>query len=286
MKYLKHIAYAAFFLLAFLFFLYQSFPWDMAKDRVLHTLSRQTRTQLEAKSMRLSWLTGVDVERLKITPPGKPTITLDEVHARALLLPLLSGGRGLSLDIPIARGQVDATVIQDADGLQIDGEAKQLELALIPALKEQTGVPLSGKISLKVDLKAAKKPSASQGSLRIKADGVEILKGGRLAVPPLTIGSFDWEIPIKDGRAELKGLKLRGEHAEVDLAGDIQLRDPLIRSILNLSVSFKPTTALIKKEPILNALLSNLRSAKGSDGFYTYAITGSIKHPRAFKRRR
>ena len=53
-----------------------------------------------------------------------------------------------------------------------------------------------------------------------------------------------------------------------------------------MSISFKPTAAFLKKEPILNALLNNIKRAKGSDGFYTYAISGSLKHPRFSQRRR
>ncbi len=51
-------------------------------------------------------------------------------------------------------------------------------------------------------------------------------------------------------------------------------------------LSFKPTDAFLKKEPILNALLANIQSAKGSDGFYTYAMVGSLKHPRFSPRRK
>lgn len=285
-KYLKYIGYAGFFFVCFLAFLYWGFPWDLATERVLQLVRAETRTDVRAKSVRPNWVTGLDVDRLEIPQEGADPIILEEVHARALLLPMLTGKQGVEVSLPIARGQVDATVIKGSEGSEIKGEAKKIELALLPALAAKTGVPLSGKLDLAVDLMVALKPKDSQGVVRIKAQELSVVKGGERGLPALNIGDFDWSIPIEDGKAILKDLKIRGPDAEVDLSGDIKIGSPLTRSILNLAVSFKPTEALFKREPILKALLANIKKAKGKDGFYSYSITGSVKHPRTFKRPR
>src|SRR5438105_3240165 len=89
----------------------------------------------------------------------------------------------------------------------------------------------------------------------------------------------DVKITMPGAKATLKQLHVAGDSVEMIIDGTISLLNPLARSNANLTVSFKPTDKLLKAEPLLGALLNNIVSAKGSDGFYTYSMTGTFKAP-------
>ncbi len=289
MSALRIVGYVAFFLLAFAVSVYWTFPFDAAKDRLLGLASQQTDMTITAKSLEPSWFTGAVAKGVVIRrASAKEPIELAQVTARAHLLPLLTGGRGFTVDAPIAKGDVHADVVEASDGMQVNATADGLELALVPGLAEATGLPLAGGLDLAVDMLVGNDPKQSEGIIKIKGTGLEILKGGMIKafpVPELPVGNLDWTIPVSKGKATFERLELTGDTVLLRLDGDVTLGSPLDRSILNFKISFKPTPAFLKKEPLLGALLNNIRRAKGRDGFYTYQVSGSVKRPRFFARR-
>ena len=228
MSTMKIVGYVAFFVGVFMLSLYWTFPWDAAKERALTVASAQTGLQIEADDVGPSWGTGIVARGVRIRPrPAADPIELSELTARAHLLPLLSGGRGVSIDFPIARGEVDASIVQSGEVLALEGAATNLELALIQGLKDATGLPLGGILSLTVDLElGTKDPKRSEGEIAIVGRGLEILKGGKLSgfpVPALVIGDMSWTVPIKEGVATLDNQEIKGESIELVLDGQVTL---------------------------------------------------------------
>lgn len=287
---LKYVGYAVFGLFSLVVCFYLTFPWDAAKGRALAEASKASGAKITAKKLEPNWITGVEAEGVKILmPKATDPIELSSLKARAHVLTMLTGGVGATIELPIAKGQIEADFTDNKKNTEIDATAKGLELALVPGLADAAGLPLAGSLDADIDLKLSKdNPQESSGRIELKGGGVEILKGGKISgfpVPELAIGDFDWKIPVKKGKLLFEKQEVKGENVELILDGQITLNKVFSRSVLNLIVSFKPTEAFLKKEPLLNALLQNIRSAKGSDGFYSYAMTGSIKHPRFFAKR-
>lgn len=291
MNILKYIGYVAFFLFAFVVSLYWTFPWNVAKARVLAEASKATGMAIEAKSLEPDWVTGFEAQKVSLRPAKfDEPIEIERVNARAHLLPLFTGGKGGTVSLPMAQGQVEADVVDSKSKTEVKANLQGLQLALVPGLKDTIGVPLSGKADLVVDLALDKaKPEASSGVLQLKGSGLELLKGGKvggMTLPfELNIGDFDWRVPLEQGKAQLSKLKIEGGDVLVELDGTITMAKDPMRSVLNLTVKFKPADAFLKKEPLLGALLNNIRRAKGKDGFYGYAATGTLKHPRFFPKR-
>lgn len=282
---MKIVGYVAFFAAVFVLSLYWSFPWDAAKERALALASEQSGLLIEADDVSPSWGTGLVARGVRIrTRPAAAPIELSELTARAHLLPLLSGGRGVSLDFPIARGEIDAAIVRSGALLAVEGEASNLELGLIEGLKDAIGLPLGGNLSLTADVElSTEDPTRSEGEITIVGRGLEILKGGKISgfpVPALAVGDLSWSLPIEEGVATLANQEVRGENIELMLDGQIILDQVPKRSRLNLTVRFKPTSAFLKREPVLGALLNNIRRAKGPDGFYGYRLTGTFMRPR------
>ncbi|MEQ8278812.1 MAG: type II secretion system protein GspN [Deltaproteobacteria bacterium] len=287
---MKYLGYALFSIFAFLCALYLTFPWEDAKGRALAEVSRATGATITAKKLEPSWVTGVHAEGVKIQMPKSPDpIELAEIDARAHVLALISGGVGANVELPIAKGLVEADFSDGSSGTSVDATIAGVELALVPGAADAIGLPLSGTVDAKIDLELSKEDvKKSSGLIELKGSGLELLEGGKVSgfpVPALALGNLDWSVPVKNGKLLFEKQEMKGENVEVKLDGEITLNKDFSRSVLNLVVSFQPTDAFLKKEPLLGALLQNIRSAKGSDGFYSYAMTGSIKHPRFFPKR-
>lgn len=285
MSLMKLLGYVAFFVVVVLLSLYWSFPWDAAKDRALAVASKESGMEIDADQVDPSWGTGIVARGVRIrTKPDAEPIELTELTVRAHVLPLLTGGRGVTFDLPIARGAVEASVVLSGDIVDIEAEATDLELALIDGLKEAIEIPLSGLVSLTADLQlGTKDPKKTEGQIDITGRKLEILKGGRISgfpIPELAVGNMDWSIPVEAGVAKLDNQEIKGENVEVVLDGEITLDKIPKRSRLNLSVRFKPTPAFLKREPLLNSLLGNIKRAKRPDGFYGYRLTGTFGRPR------
>lgn len=287
---MRIIGYIVFGFFAFVVCIYLTFPWDDAKGRALAEVSRATGAKISATKLEPSWVTGVHAEGVKIQlPNGDDPIELAELDARAHLLALITGGVGAHVELPIAKGKIEADFEDGKTGTTVDATIEGVELALVPGFADAVGVPLSGIVDADIELELSKEDvQKSTGLIKLEGSGLELLEGGKVSgfpVPALALGDLDWSIPVKSGKLLFEKQELKGENVELILDGQITLNKDFSRSVLNLVVAFKPTPAFLKKEPILGALLQNIRTAKGSDGFYSYAMTGSIKHPRFFPKR-
>lgn len=282
---LRIAGYIAFFFFAFLLGMYYTFPFDAAKNRLLFEASKQSKMTITARSLEPNWFTGAVLKGVKIRRPDlDEPIELSQVRARAHVLQLLTGGQGVTLDVPVAKGQVHADVVKTAEGIDVVASVREVEVALVPGLKAMTGVPLAGALDIDIDMLAAKDPTKSEGMIKIRGSGLETLKGGTVSgfpIPELTVGNLDWTIPVAKGKATLERLEITGGAADIKLDGEITLGKQLDRSLLNIKSGFKPSPALFKKLPMLEGLLKipRMKRAKGSDGFYGYGITGTIQSP-------
>ncbi len=291
MTWIRYAGYAAFFFVSLLLSIYWTFPWDAAKDRLLDFASSSAGAEITAESLEPSWVTGFTAKKVRYkAPDAEAPLEIEELTARVKVLALLTGSVGVSASMPIAKGTISADVVQSDPELDVDAEIKSVELALIPGLADAIGLPLGGKIDLESKIHLdSKTPKNTEGEIVIKGSGLELLKGGKISgcpVPELAIGDFNWKVPIKEGKATFDKQEVKGENVELKVDGDMTILSPMDRSQLKMFVSFKPTDAFLKKEPILNALLQNIARAKGADGFYTYSVNGSVKHPRFTPARR
>ena len=283
---MKYIAYAGFFLASVVFGVYQTFPWDVVKERAFGAIKKQSGITVTADSLEPNWITGIEAEKVEIRlNPKQDPIKLDKLKARAKLLALAQGKTGLSFSAPIARGTVDADIEMDQETAVIEAEVEKIQLELIPALRA-ANVPLSGKVSVSSDLTwGLKAPKKTEGKLKLKFHDFVAEKGIKVGMFPLPraidLGSFELNLPMKEGKVLLKNQSISGKDVELTVDGTITLMRPFNRSALNLDVGFKPTEALLKSDPLIKALLKNLKGKKDNKGFHKKKILGTISRPYA-----
>lgn len=282
MGFLKYGLYSTLFLFSVVFGVYQTFPWDVVQERIFQVAKKQAGIELSAERLEPNWVTGIEAEKLEIgLKPGQEPIKFDKFNARAKVLAFAQGKKGFSIAAPVARGQIDADIVFDAETADIEAKVDKVQLEFIPSLRA-ANFPVSGRVSIESDLtwgiKAAKK---TEGILTIKLEDFVAEKGIKLGMFPLPrdfdLGSFELELPMKEGKVMLKNQVVSGKDIELTLDGSITLMNPLARSALNLDVGFKPTEELLKSDPLIKALLKNLKGKKDSKGFQKVKVTGTFR---------
>lgn len=287
-KWVRRAGYSIYFLFCFVLGLYLTFPWDAAKEKIFALASKQAGTKLDAKKLEPSWVTGVELTELSIGE--QDPIVLDKVRARLKLLPLLSGKRAFSVWLPIGKGEIEADVAISPELYEIEAKIAKVELDQVAPLIAASGLPLVGSVDLSADLKLGRKdPKRSAGKVSMSTKGLAIEKGGKLGmvpVPELALGDLKLEIPVNDGKVELKNVRLPGTDLEISLDGTVQLNEAPQKSPINLMLGLKPTEKLLSSDPLLRPILKNFDSAKDSEGFYGLAMTGTLQNRKVTPRRK
>jgi len=282
---LKYLGYAAFFVFWVVAGLYLSFPWDIATENLFAIAKAKTGVTLTGKGVEPSWITGVAADELSVTPKdGKATIVLKDVRVRAKLLALITGKGGAEIAASIGGGRVEADVVVDSESAEVEAEVKGVALESIPQLAD-AGAPLQGKLNLDGELLwHQKEPKKTKGKIVAEAKGFVLGKGVKLGMFPLprdiNLGDVKLELPIVDGTVNLAGQKIQGVDVEAHLDGNLILMQPTMASTLNLDVRLKPLPALLDSDPIIKALLRNVESFRGPDGFFRTELKGPLNNLR------
>ena len=152
MKVVRVLGYVGFFMAWLVIGLYVTFPWDVAKERVFELVRKQSGITITAKSLEPDWLTGFEATSVEILTKGSSEpIELARLEARAKVLTFLQGKRGFTVQMPIARGKVDADVTLSDDEIDLEANIDGVQLELLSALRN-AGFPASGKLTASADL--------------------------------------------------------------------------------------------------------------------------------------
>jgi type II secretion system protein N len=306
--------YPLFYLCAFWFFAFLTFPHDRLKDRfVAEFNARQTGAnplRLEIEDTSWYWLSGIEAEGVRLTslapPPAteegktsKPkVVTLDELHARASLLRLLVGTLHLTFGADAFGGKI-AGVTSDADDARsIEMELEDVAIADLPVLGDAVGLPLTGVLNGTIDLHLPEQKLAkAEGKIELRISGITVGDGkakirDTIALPKLDAGELTLEAEASNGRLKISKFTAKGPDLELVADGAIRLRDPFDSSLAELSLRFKFADSYTNKNDMTRGLFGapgssvpglfdldpKNRRAKRPDGYYGWRISGPVSH--------
>jgi type II secretion system protein N len=240
---------------------------------------------------------------------------VEQLRLRAPIMALLSGDRVLGVDVEAMGGTVSADGGLTGDGGVLRAELDKLTLARAPILAQFVPLPvlgvLSGSADIKVPLRKAEKEAPSRraaagplaapldysktnglleirieqgvlgdGKAKLAVPGDPFLSQG-LTFPKLSLGNVTARVVFDRGRATLSDVRSQSGDAEISLEGYIELRDPPPLSELHLYLRFRPSPALLKREPTMEILSNAMAAGKRADGSLGFALTGTVANPRS-----
>jgi type II secretion system protein N len=308
--------YGAWFLAAFVFGVYLTFPLDDVKPLLIGMLEDQlgkgkqgahgVDPKIEVGSLRLSGF-GVRADRVMVQLPSRdpdpgPTIDLDSVAVGVAPFSLLGKAKTVTFDADLYGGDVNGAVSVDDKGTvhDLDLSIDDVDLSKIILVQAKLGIPIGGKLSLDADLELG--PTAEKdgnGEVKIDLQGASIGPGnlklaaafGGFELPAVDLGRLSGEIPIEKGKGSLTNVKLDGKDVQAELLGDINVKGRVQLSRVDVDGWFALTPSFLEREKKFQSLLElgesmggmgggpSLSRAKDEDGHYWFGLKGPIQGP-------
>ena len=312
---LPKLGYPLFYIFCLLVFITWTFPYEKLKDRIVTQFNVQQAKsrnpqELQIDELDSSFITGVKAKGVRIISPpseaGKApsVISIDEARARISLLSLIAGNKSVSFKVEafdgVIKGDFEDTGKQRALQINFDN----VDVARIDIIAANIGFPLDGKLNGKIELTMPEgKASKANGKIDLEVKEmnagntkelpIKLPTGGTFKLPRLKVGNFTINGEAKDG--VLKISKIVAQGGDVDVAGDgrVQLREVANDAHLDIGLKFKindgyrtktdVTKSLFgtpgSKSPALIDLDPKMSKSKGTDGFYSLRVGGTLGKP-------
>jgi len=308
---LRRVGYPLFYVLALLVFVRCSFPYDRIGQKAAalynEAEAKKTGRRLQIESMNGYWLFGIRASGVKFigAPPepddeGKvrpaPVSELDRVYATIGPLGYIFGKKRVWFGAYAQDGSVVGRFRDEKDERQIAIELAAMGVEDIPLLGDTVGIPMMGQANGKLDLVfPEKRLSLTEGTIELSIENLEIGDGktkirGFIALPRLQAGRLDLVAEVEEGRLKIEKLEAKGPDFELEVSGQVRLRDEFERSIAELSMRFKFADRYKLKSDITKGLFGDPKKkikgaldfdpkvsrAKEPDGTYSWRIHGTF----------
>lgn len=290
----RRLGYTAFFILALLFGLRQTFPFDALKEKAIIEAGKNG-FRIDLLELGPSGLAGVRATGLVVEPMSMEglKIPLDQLDLSVSLLPLVAGHLNLSFDARAFGGRVKGGYEQSKTAQRVIAKADDLDLAAAQGpVKKLSGLDLGGTIKADIDVTLdLKEPAKSDGHIDLDVgkavvNGGDVpvaSMGGTVSLPKMVLGDVTARATVKDGKANFEKLEAKSEDLELSGEGiyfQVQPRleyAPLFGKVkLKLNDAFWNKSGTAGFKGIAEMALA---SAKGPDGFYRFQIFGTLGHP-------
>jgi len=273
--------------------LFATFPEDAIEQRLRHEVRSATDEAIDLSVGGISpWWVGLklnDISVMALSDEGdEPTLlaNVQQVRARGGLGSLMSQTPAIDGAIMLQDGRVDFDF-----ETAMNKRGSRLELTRLDVEAVQVGVgellglmgheaDVEGLFSLSVDVEG-------EGGMR-ESDGVISFNARDLVVRSLgdALPALGFEIPIdeievraevRQGRANLRRGRIRGEMFEGNIEGEIHLREEVSRSSFRFNVVIQRLTL---PEGMGAFVEAGMKDARWGDGTYRYQCNGTFERPR------
>jgi type II secretion system protein N len=284
------LLYGAFFVLAFLVALRQTFPVEAVMERIM--LEAGARGwQVEADDVSSAGFLGISAENVRAEGAEGQKLSAERVTAAVRLLPLLLGRRSIAFDVRLWDGRVVGTAHLSHDR-GLDARFESLDLARATPLRRATGLELLGVMDGTVGVVIPEDPAAKptgRVELTVKEAGVNGGQlqipslGGALTVPRVSLGQVAAAVAIADGKGNFERLEAKGGDAAFSTEGLYFVWQPRLpnaplfgKATLRIDERFwqSPATAAFR-----GVAEMALAQARAPDGSYAMQVFGTLAQP-------
>lgn len=282
--------YCLYGLLAVLFFVYLTLPVEAIGRFLLAKASAQAGVHISAKSFKRSAPFGFDSEDVTITDFSGPQVFMTSPRVSVAVVPssLFSHKRLVKISLPIYGGSAEGRLSIDSSGslprYELDAALQNILLQEAPIFHLKEAGPSDrqagnlhgiGRAEIHYAWDANRTITGSgQISIEIqdlKTEGMTVMK---FPVSDLSFPKVIGKLTMKDGIATLNELSGSGSGMDVTGSGLVQLRQPLMSSLLNITMKL----ALKNKAGLPDSLVL-LKSLVGENRPIELVITGTMGRP-------
>ncbi len=305
-KILIWTGYPAFALLVMVIALFASLPRDRIKDKLETGFSGDPMSgspmalgvDVTIGDLGLSLLTGLGLRASDIvvrTRPADPNVKparylIDDVSIKTGIFGLMFRRPSYTVKAHALSGELKAKIGMSPAEQSIFVDAHGFVLTGVPGLQQAITLPIAGTLSLKIDAVAGLSMAANltgkaeltiedfilgDGKAKLTVPGDPFMAAG-ITFPRLRFGTVSGQIIMEKGKGRLEGLHVQSPDGEAFLEGYVDLRDPLSMSQMHGYLRFKPSEALVKREPTVELMNNAMGAAKRPDGFIGFQLSGPL----------
>jgi type II secretion system protein N len=276
----KGFLYAAYILVATIFFAYYLFPSDAAKKYISENL---TATHPELN---------ITIDR--VTPAFPPGLRLQAINfyqRDALLLEVeqikIVPGY-LSLFSPVIdfafKGRAYAGLLEGRGNITKNRAARQImtgarfsgiQIEKIAAIQDLAGLKISGLLEGKAEYNFSQKSSGNLSAQLALSDCEIGLKAPIFNLETFSFSKIETEIALNYHELKIKKTIIKGSQMDGTLAGFVTLKNPVNKSVLNISGRVTPQPQLFSK---LGSILPGNKKMSGKKGF-SVKLGGTLDKP-------
>ena len=267
------------------------FPAQAAADRVSYEVDRATKgsIQLVLGDVAAWTLSGLAVDDLQILrqpkargrrnaeePAPKILAEMDSLQVRLNLLSLLGGSQLVDLASELYDGSLSGTLGKEGERTVVDLLVDGLDLSQYPAsLPDGEALQLVGRLNLESDLRIdGEDLEESSGELVLEIDGFGILNEAFAD----SFSEAVVELEAEDGKLVISKGSFDGEKIQATVTGDIELKERLGRSKVDIRLRVKMDTSY---ELLANA--AGYKRARDTEGYYHFKCSGTLDNRRCRK---
>lgn len=276
----KGFLYAAYILVATIFFTYYLFPSDAAKKYISENL---TATHPELN---------ITIDRVTPAfPPGLRLQSINFYHRDALLLKaeqikIFPGY--LSLFSPaidfVFKGRAYAGLLEGRGNITKNRAARQImtgarfsgiQIEKIAALQDLAGLKISGLLEGKAEYNFSQKSSGNLSAELALSDCEIGLTAPLLNLDTFSFSKIEAEVALNNQQLRIKKCIIKGSQMDGTFTGSVILKNPANKSVLNISGTVTPRPLLFSK---LGSLLPGNKKMSGKKGF-SVKLGGTLGQP-------
>jgi type II secretion system protein N len=279
----KWFVYLAFIITAMVFLIYYLFPSEFVKRYIIFKIS-QINPDLEVSIGHVfpTFPPGLRFDTVSFGYAGNRMMEAEEMRVVPRLASLLRARRILLFSLNAYSGSVigKAFIIAIHKNGQFDIEAiiSGIQLADIPAIKNQSAFKLSGVLGMEISYQNGPKIGNTMHA-RIKILDIELQSENLfLNQDFMAFDRIEAYLLMRDGRIELESCNFTGDQFDGMLSGFGVLKNPVNKSTIDLSGRLNLHHPFLSQQDgnlppaILNAL-------KSETGDILILIRGSIENP-------
>ncbi|MCY0992340.1 type II secretion system protein GspN [Nannocystis sp. ILAH1] len=261
----------------------------------------------------------IDIEDMSVRPWGSATLynvtwtyapshpgqiphqmVLDAVDVDFSILGyLLLGNIDVEVDTVLDEAPIHAEYARSSSESSIKIEVTELPLGSVPKLQQALGAPLRGLFALHVDMTMPENLfEKAEGSVSLECascligDGQELLfipgssgitaKG--ITIPEIDLGTLVGKLKVSEGRITVEDFKTKSADIELEVTGDMPLKDPFSKSEFAFQMKLLVTQALQDKSETLRFAVQTAGPSSRMDppdeGWLGFKLRGTVGKPR------
>jgi type II secretion system protein N len=312
-KIVRYAGFAVVGLIAFVFALQATFPFERVRDKIVEALAEKYDVTIGA--VERGWIPG-RVYFKAVSVRGRPVkvgdvpgaLNIQELEVDVGLFSLLHGTASVKTDAQIGSGHIKAAVAASTSGTEVEVTGEDVPSASLP-MRDFIGLPMSGKLRFAFDLdlpnvknkagKVAPDWTKADGNIEFACptgctvgDGKTKLKFALknrsqqafaedgIDFGKLTVDKLDAAATLKQGKVEVTKLETKSDDGEVKLDLTIALNADLNQSQVTGCLRFRGSDGLIKREPKTHAALSTTGAPLGPDNLFHMKLDGQLREVR------